>query len=70
MVVRWRERRGGRWVPEDRLRATLWGAAIFIPLSVLASGIVTQFVEGRVGLGLNLVCLFLNGMGVCPGAVL
>jgi hypothetical protein len=53
-------------VPEDRLRATLWGAAIFIPLSVLASGILTQFLDGRVGLGLKLVCLFLNGMGVCP----
>jgi hypothetical protein len=52
-------------VPEDRLRATLWGAATLTPLSVLAAGFITQYVEGPVGLVLNLVCLFLNGLGVC-----
>ena len=35
-----------------------------VPLSVLFSGLVTQFVPGRVGLVLNLVALFVNGLGV------
>jgi hypothetical protein len=64
MVVSWRNRRGGKWVPEDRLRVTLWGAAILVPLSVLFSGLITQFVGGPVGLVLNLICLFVNGIGV------
>jgi len=64
MVVQWREKRGGIWHPEDRLRATLFGAAVLVPFSVLASGLVTQFIEGKIGLVLNLVCLFINGLGV------
>ncbi|TFK35473.1 major facilitator superfamily domain-containing protein [Crucibulum laeve] len=64
IVVRWREKRGGVWYPEDRLRATLSGALIFVPLSVLISGLLTEYVPGRVGLTLNLVCLFMNGIGV------
>jgi hypothetical protein len=63
-VVKWRKWRGGKWVPEDRLRATLWGATALVPLSILGSGLLTQFVEGRIGLVLNLVCLFVNGLGV------
>lgn len=64
IVVRWRKRRGGVWVPEDRLRATLGGALILVPMSVLGSGLATQFVEGRLGLIINLVCFFANGIGV------
>lgn len=64
IIVKYRSRRGGEWVPEDRLRATLVGAAIFVPFSILCSGLLTQFVEGKVGLVLNLICLFLNGFGV------
>ncbi|KZP06003.1 MFS general substrate transporter [Athelia psychrophila] len=57
-------RRKGEWVPEDRLRACLWGAALLVPGSVLASGLITHYIGGSVGLGLNLVCLFFNGLGV------
>jgi hypothetical protein len=64
MVIKWKGQRGGKWVPEDRLRATLWGAALFVPVSVLLFGFVTQYVEGKVGLVVNLVCLFVNGFGV------
>jgi len=63
VVVRWRERRGGRWVPEDRLRAALFGALVLLPLSVLLSGIFTHYVPGTTGLMLNMVCLFVSGIG-------
>ncbi|PPQ91937.1 hypothetical protein CVT25_000980 [Psilocybe cyanescens] len=64
VVIYYRKSRGGVWYPEDRLRATLIGALIFIPLSVLGSGLLTEYVPGRVGLVLNLICLFFNGLGV------
>ncbi|TFK64589.1 MFS general substrate transporter [Pluteus cervinus] len=63
IVVQWREKRG-RWYPEDRLRASIWGALVFVPLSTLFSGLLTQYVPGTLGLVLNLVCLFFNGVGV------
>uniref|UniRef100_A0A0W0EYQ7 Major facilitator superfamily (MFS) profile domain-containing protein n=2 Tax=Moniliophthora roreri TaxID=221103 RepID=A0A0W0EYQ7_MONRR len=63
-VTRMRKQRGGIWYPEDRLRATLLGAAFFVPLSVLGVGLVTEFIPGPVGLSLNLICLFFNGFGV------
>ena len=63
IVVYYRKKRGGEWYPEDRLRATLLGALI-VPLSVLASGLLTEYVPGTLGLTLNLVCLFMNGFGV------
>jgi len=64
VVVKWRNQRKGVWVPEDRLRATLFGAATLVPLSVLLCGLITHFVEGPLGLGLNLICFFFNGLGV------
>jgi hypothetical protein len=63
-VIRWRRRRGGVWVPEDRLRAALFGAATFVPLSIVLCGLITHYVEGTLGLVLNLVCFFFNGLGV------
>lgn len=63
-VIKWRKKRGGVWVPEDRLRATLSGALFLVPLSVLAFGLTTQFVPGPLGLVINLLCLFVNGVGV------
>jgi len=62
-VKKWRERRGA-WYPEDRLRATLPGALVFVPLSVLLFGIFTKYVEGKFGIALCLACLFMNGLGV------
>lgn len=64
MVLRWREKRG-KWVPEDRLRASYWGALVLTPMSILISGIVTQYVPGWPGLSVNILCLFFNGFGVC-----
>ncbi|TFK64163.1 MFS general substrate transporter [Pluteus cervinus] len=63
IVVQWREKRG-RWYPEDRLRATFWGALVFVPLSTLFCGLLTEYVPGTLGLVLNLICFFFNGLGV------
>ncbi|KAG2744393.1 MFS general substrate transporter [Suillus brevipes Sb2] len=64
VVRRWREKRRGVWYPEDRLRATWIGGLFMVPLSIGASGLITTYVGGPVGLWLNLLCLFTNGMGV------
>ncbi|KAG1884699.1 major facilitator superfamily domain-containing protein [Suillus subluteus] len=64
VVRRWREKRRGVWYPEDRLRATWIGGLFMVPLSVGASGLITTYVEGPIGLALNLLCLLTNGMGV------
>jgi MFS family permease len=66
IVVKYRDKRGGIWYPEDRLRSTLLGAGVLVPLSVIFSGLLTQFVPGRTSLVFNLFCLFLAGFGVCP----
>ena len=63
-IVVWRERRGGVWVPEDRLRAAIWGAAFCVPVSTLAAGLTMKYVPGLPGIAIMLVCLFLNGVGV------
>ncbi|KAI0695091.1 MFS general substrate transporter [Cerioporus squamosus] len=63
-VVYWRKRRGGEWVPEDRLRAALWGAGVFVPVSVLLAGFTIKYVPGTLGIVLNLLWLFMNGIGV------
>ncbi|KAG1884734.1 major facilitator superfamily domain-containing protein [Suillus subluteus] len=64
VVKRWRKKRNGVWFPEDRLRATWIGGLVTIPLSIGASGLITTYVGGPVGLWLNLLCLYTNGMGV------
>ncbi|KAG1749487.1 MFS general substrate transporter [Suillus lakei] len=64
VVRRWREKRKGVWFPEDRLRATWIGGLFMVPLSIGASGLITTYVGGPIGLALNLLCLFTNGMGV------
>ncbi|KAJ7158686.1 MFS general substrate transporter [Mycena filopes] len=64
MVVKWKKRRGGRWVPEDRLRASLIGASTLVPLSVLLSGLTITYLDGPVGIALTLCLLFCNGLGV------
>jgi len=63
-VGQWRQKRQGVWVPEDRLRKTWIGALVLCPLAILASGLLTTFVGGPIGLGLNLLCLLSNGAGV------
>ncbi|KAF9443137.1 hypothetical protein P691DRAFT_788420, partial [Macrolepiota fuliginosa MF-IS2] len=61
IVIRYKAKRG-EWYPEDRLRASLFGC--FIPITVLASALITKYIPGRLGLTLNLICLFTNGIGV------
>ncbi|KAJ8588633.1 MFS general substrate transporter [Rhizopogon salebrosus TDB-379] len=62
VVKKWRMRRGGVWYPEDRLRVA-WIGGFMVPLSVGASGLLTAYVGGPIGLSLNLLCLYINGMG-------
>jgi MFS family permease len=64
IVMRWKEKRKGVWVPEDRLRATYVGGLILVPLSVMLAGLATTYIDGPVGLTINLICLFANGVGV------
>ena len=64
IVVSLRKRRGGIWVPEDRLKATIIGGLILAPCSILISGLLTDFCDGTPTMLSNLVCLFMNGVGV------
>ena len=63
VLTKWRKRRNGEWIPEDRLRATALGL-VLVPLSIFFSGLVTEVVPGTVGVVLNVICLFANGIGV------
>ena len=64
ILVKWRKRRAGVWVPEDRLRASLLGAGALVPLSMLFFGIILTYVRGNLGIVLALAVLFMNGIGV------
>lgn len=65
MLVKWRKYRGGVWVPEDRLRASLFGGLILVPGSMVASGLLTHYGDdSNVSLALNLFFFFVNGFGV------
>jgi len=61
IVVRYKKLRG-YWFPEDRLRACLY--SFYLPITVLASGLITRYIPGTLGLVLNLICFFINGIGV------
>jgi hypothetical protein len=43
--------------------------AVLVPLSLLTFGLVNKFIDGNLGLGLSLVCLFVNGGGVSGQAL-
>ncbi|KAG1899963.1 major facilitator superfamily domain-containing protein [Suillus fuscotomentosus] len=64
VVRRWREKRRGAYCPEDRLRATWIGGLLIVPLSIGASGLITTYIGGPIGLALNILCLYANGVGV------
>jgi len=66
VLSKWRVRRKGVWYPEDRLRTAWIGGLFMVPLSVGVSGLLTTYVGGRIGLLLNLLCLYTTGMGVSP----
>ncbi|KAJ3559336.1 hypothetical protein NP233_g11287 [Leucocoprinus birnbaumii] len=63
ILTRYRAKRGFLH-PEDRLTACLVEALVLVPLSVFLSGILTRYVSGTKGLVLNLICPFINGVGV------
>ncbi|KAF9481301.1 MFS general substrate transporter [Pholiota conissans] len=63
-VVRWREKRGGVWYPEDRLRAGLLPFALYGPIPLVMFGVVNKYVDGTPGLVLCLICLFAHGLGI------
>ncbi|KAG2756972.1 MFS general substrate transporter [Suillus brevipes Sb2] len=63
MIEKWKARRKGIRVPEDRLRAALVGG-LLVPLSVCLSGLITMYIAGPLGLVLNLLCFFMNGIGM------
>ncbi|KAG1725921.1 hypothetical protein EDB19DRAFT_2028478 [Suillus lakei] len=65
-IRRWQKKREGVWCPEDCLRATWIGGLIIVPLSIGASGLITAYIGGPMGLWLNLLCLFTTGMGCAP----
>lgn len=64
LLIKYRARRGGIWVPEDRLLITLLGAWFVVPVSVMVCGWTTVFVGGTKGLVINLMGMFFNGLGV------
>jgi hypothetical protein len=64
VVIYYRKKRGGIWVPEDRLRVTLLPALTLVPLSVLLCGLTTRYIPGSTGIAINVVLLFMNGIGV------
>ncbi|KAG1862655.1 MFS general substrate transporter [Suillus subluteus] len=64
VVRRWREKRRGVWCPEDCLRA-MWIRGLFIvPLSVGALGLIATYIGVPIGLALNILCIYANGVGV------
>ncbi|KAK7437130.1 hypothetical protein VKT23_018753 [Stygiomarasmius scandens] len=64
IVVACRAARGGVWYPEDRLRGTLIGAGVFVPVSMVGVGVGATWGSGVPGFILCIVSLFLNGIGV------
>ncbi|KIK93003.1 hypothetical protein PAXRUDRAFT_146036 [Paxillus rubicundulus Ve08.2h10] len=63
-LQKWRRKREGEWVAEDRLRAVYIGGLILVPLSLVGFGLVTTYVEGTLGLVISLMLLFINGFGL------
>ncbi|KZT37231.1 MFS general substrate transporter [Sistotremastrum suecicum HHB10207 ss-3] len=64
-VKSWRVLRGGKWVPEDRLRATWHGSLYIVPLATMALGLVIQFVDGMWGIWMSMLLLLVHGIGMC-----
>ncbi|KAI0085892.1 MFS general substrate transporter [Irpex rosettiformis] len=64
IIIAARKRRGGVWIPEDRLQAALFGAGVLAPCSILFAGLVLHFMHNTAGLVLVCICFFFNGVGV------
>ncbi|KAF8521417.1 major facilitator superfamily domain-containing protein [Hysterangium stoloniferum] len=63
-IIRGRNRRQGKWNPEDRLLAAMPGALFLVPCALIVFAISVTFISGKIGLTICLICLFINGMGV------
>nr|VWO96050.1 Efflux pump FUB11 (Fusaric acid biosynthesis protein 11) [Ganoderma boninense] len=51
--------------PKNRLHATLWGAGVLVPMSVvIAEALTMRYVPGIPGILLIVLCLFVNGIGL------
>ncbi|TFK18414.1 MFS general substrate transporter, partial [Coprinopsis marcescibilis] len=46
-VIRWKKKRNGVWYPEDRLRPALLPMITLVPLSCIASGLLSTYGSGR-----------------------
>ncbi|KZS89843.1 MFS general substrate transporter [Sistotremastrum niveocremeum HHB9708] len=64
-INKWRSLREGRWIPEDRLRATWLGSLYLVPISTMGLGLVCQFVDGTPGICLNMLFLLTHAIGMC-----
>ncbi|KAI0776371.1 MFS general substrate transporter [Irpex lacteus] len=64
VLISLRKGRNGVWIGEDRLRATYLGGAVLAPMSILVSGLLTQFWKGNGSFIPNMICLIVNGIGV------
>ena len=63
-IITHRRKTRGVWVPEDRLRGVQFSLCGLIPASLLIAGYATTYINGPLGLSLNLFALFINGFGV------
>jgi hypothetical protein len=52
-------------LPEDRLIVAFVGAILLVPVPILVFGLASNFLEGKVGIIVTVVCLFIGGAGVC-----
>ncbi|KIJ66096.1 hypothetical protein HYDPIDRAFT_27289 [Hydnomerulius pinastri MD-312] len=64
VVRKWRRKRFGQWIPEDRLRVVSFGSLIIVPFSLIAYASATTYVRGPLGLALSLLTTFMNGIGM------
>jgi len=64
IIKKWRKKRAGKWVAEDRLRTALFGAIWLLPPSVALFGVANAYIDGTWGLVLCFAFLFITGIGV------
>ncbi|KAH6919133.1 major facilitator superfamily domain-containing protein [Coprinopsis sp. MPI-PUGE-AT-0042] len=51
-------------VAKWKAKRAIPGALVLAPSAILLSGIVTKYVDGPIGLTLNLFCFFMSGLGI------
>ncbi|KAL8291929.1 hypothetical protein RQP46_002187 [Phenoliferia psychrophenolica] len=63
-IKRWKKKRQGVYVPEDRLRASLIGGGFVFPVSVVSLGWTLEKGSGKGGIAAAVILLTLNGIGL------